>query len=195
VETDPDGEEGTQVWVYETGDVLTTPTGWTQLLMPLVEVDALGDDGFAVVPGGFGGDGVLDLDGIKHWAIVLLVEGEPVGTVVAGTTLFDYLTAETLPVATLPEPGVPLADALHPAYPNPFAASSTLAYSLRRAADVSLTVYDVLGRAVAVLVEPQRADAGQYEVRFDGEGLAAGTYVYVLKVDGARFTQRMTRLR
>ncbi len=194
-ELDPDGQSGLQVWIYESDAVLTTPTGWTQLLMPLQTVETLGDDGFAITPGGFRGDGVLDLDRIKHWAIILLVEGEPVGTAFEGATLFDYLTAETLPVAVGPEPATPFEDALYPGYPNPFAASSTLAYSLREGAEVSLRLYDVLGREVATLVEPQEQAAGRYEVSFDGSRLAVGTYVCVLEVGGARFTQRVTHVR
>jgi hypothetical protein len=194
-EIGPDGQSGRQTWIYETSDVFTTPTGWTQLLIPLVTADELGDEGFAVQPEGFEGDGVLDLDGIKHWSIVLLAEGEPAGAVFEGATLFDYLTAETLPVAAGPGPEALFEDALHPGYPNPFSAASTIAYSLRRSARVSLAVYDVLGREVAALVAPQEQAAGRHEVSLDGSRLAAGTYVCVLEVEGERFTQRITRLR
>lgn len=194
-ETDPDGQSGLQVWIYETNAVLTTPTGWTQLLMPLREVDVLGNDGFAITPGGFIGDGVLDLDQIKHWAVILLVQGEPVGASFGGETLFDYLTAEALPIAVAPEPDASFEDALYPGYPNPFTTASTLTYSLRRSAEVSLRVYDLLGREVALLVEPQEQAAGRYEVALDAPRLAAGTYVCVLDVGGARFTQRVTRVR
>jgi hypothetical protein len=41
---------------------------------------------------------------------------------------------------------------------------------------VKLTVYDLLGREVAVLVN-ERKTPGTYEVRFDGGGLASGVYV------------------
>lgn len=194
-ETDPNGERRSQVWIYQADDVLTTPAGWTQRLIPLVQASELGSDGFAIPPGGFQGNGTLDLDRIKHWAIILLVEGEPAGTVVEGTTRFDYLTAERLPVAVAPEPEAPLADALLANYPNPFAAATTLAYTLRRPSDVSLKVYDLLGREVAVLVEPQQQAAGRHEVPFDGRRLATGTYVCVLHIGGARFTRAMTHVR
>ena len=192
-ETGPDGDSRSQVWIYEAYDVLTTPKGWTQRLIPLVQTDALGPDGFAIAPGDFQGNGRLDLDQIKHWTIILLVEGEPVGTVFEGKTRFDYLTAEQLPVATTPTPEAPLADALHANFPNPFAASTTLSYTLRQPADVSLKIYDLLGREVAVPIQRQRQTSGQHEVPFDGSLLARGTYVYVLEVDGARFTRKMIR--
>ena len=194
VETGPDGQRSSQVWIYQANDVLTTPTGWTQRLIPLVQVDELGGDGFAIPPGGFQGNGTLDLDRIKHWAVILLVEGEPVGSVFEGTTRFDYLTAERMPVSSVPEPEAPLADALRPNYPNPFATATTLPYTLRRAADVSIKVYDLLGREVAVLLQ-QRQAAGEHEVTLDGSRLAMGTYVCVLDVGGTRFTQTVTLVR
>ena len=195
LETDANGVTGRQVWIYQASDVLTTPKGWTQRLIPLAQVDALGPDGFAIAPGDFQGNGKLDLDQIKHWSVILLVEGEPVGTVFEGTTRFDYLTAERLPVATTPEPETPLADALHANFPNPFTASTTLAYTLRQPADVSLTIYDLLGREVAVPVRRQRQTSGLHKIPFDGGALATGTYVYVLDIGGARFTRKMTHVR
>ena len=190
-ETDARGDTRRQTWVYETRDVLTTPTGWTELRIPLVTVEGVGGDGFAVVPGGFQGDGRLDLDGIGYWTLLLLVEDGPVGTVIAGTTRFDYLTAEVGPVTATPEDET-FADALFPGYPNPFAASTTLAYTLRQPAVASLRVYDVLGREAAVLVGPRPHGAGRHEATLSGAGLAAGTYVCVLDVGGARFTRRVT---
>jgi len=50
--------------------------------------------------------------------------------------------------------------------------------------DVSLVVFDILGRQVAVLVNEKKVP-GSYEVRFDGSGLASGVYLY-------RFTARQT---
>ncbi len=68
-------------------------------------------------------------------------------------------------------------------YPNPFAARTQIAFALDTAADVSLAVYDVLGRQVAVLVDAEM-DAGSHSVAFDAAGLSAGTYLYRLQVGG-----------
>lgn len=192
-ETAPDGDRRRQVWVYETDGVLATPTGWTELLMPLVQADNVGSDGFAVVPGGFQGDGVLDLDKIGYWSLLLLVEGEPVGTVIEGTTLFDYLTAVARPVVAGPEPPASFPTELRRSRPNPFSSSATLTFTLAAPASASLRVYDVLGREVAVLVDEQPLAAGEHEATLDGRGLAPGTYVCVLEVGGERFTQVVTR--
>jgi len=45
---------------------------------------------------------------------------------------------------------------------------------------VSLTVYDILGREVSMLVS-EKKDAGVYEVIFEATGLASGVYFYRLQ--------------
>lgn len=193
VETDPDGFRGRQVWVYQTDGVLGTPTGWTELLIPLAEAAAIGGDGFAIPSGGFRGNGALDLDAIRHWAVLLLVEGAPAGTAVAGTTRFDYLTAVARAVAAVPESPDPFRTELLPGHPNPFTSGATLSYTLAEPADVSLRVYDVLGREVSVVIDGHRLSAGRHEAALDGQGLAPGTYVCVLDVGTDRFARVITR--
>ncbi len=61
-------------------------------------------------------------------------------------------------------------------YPNPFNPATIMTYQLPVACAVQLTVYDVLGRQVAVLVNEPKAP-GNFEVRFDGTGLANGVYL------------------
>ena len=65
-------------------------------------------------------------------------------------------------------------------YPNPFNPSTTIKYELPRASQVSLKVYDILGREVSVLVN-EKKDAGAYEVKFNGSNLASGMYFYRLR--------------
>lgn len=77
---------------------------------------------------------------------------------------------------------------LSPAYPNPASDKSTVEYQLPRSVDVSLKVYDVMGREVSVLAEGRR-DAGTYSVVWDGtdktgKRVANGTYFYRLETDG-----------
>ncbi|QQS35009.1 MAG: T9SS type A sorting domain-containing protein [Ignavibacteriales bacterium] len=75
-------------------------------------------------------------------------------------------------------------------YPNPFNPVTTINYSLAQNNFVSLTVYDVLGREVATLVDEFR-EAGIYEVEFDGSQLASGVYYYQLKVGEFVQTKKM----
>ncbi|MEZ4699240.1 MAG: putative Ig domain-containing protein [Rhodothermales bacterium] len=65
---------------------------------------------------------------------------------------------------------------LAPAYPNPFARSTTIEYSLVEAGDVELAVYDVLGREVDVLVRGAQP-AGFHQVVWDGSNAPSGMYV------------------
>jgi hypothetical protein len=78
--------------------------------------------------------------------------------------------------------------------PNPFTRQATLAFEVAADADVRLSVYDVLGREVAVLVDGY-VEAGLHEAVFDGRGLAAGTYVYRLAVGNEVQTGRLTLTR
>ncbi|MEM8600087.1 MAG: T9SS type A sorting domain-containing protein [Bacteroidota bacterium] len=71
------------------------------------------------------------------------------------------------------QPASPLTMA---AYPNPFANAATVALTLDEATSVQLTVYDMLGRAVARLADGPVA-AGTQTFQFDGRGLPAGRYV------------------
>ena len=80
------------------------------------------------------------------------------------------------------------------AYPNPFARTATIPFTLAQSASVRLVVYDVLGREVAVLFDGQ-AEAGPQAVAFDAAGLAGGVYVYRLTVDGATESKRVVLLK
>ncbi len=73
--------------------------------------------------------------------------------------------------------GVPTQAALAQNYPNPFNPSTTIRYELPAASQVRLSVFDMLGREVSVLVN-ERREAGVHEARFDGSGLASGVYLY-----------------
>ncbi len=64
-------------------------------------------------------------------------------------------------------------------YPNPFNPQTTIDYALPQAGDVSLIVYDMLGREVEVLVDGPKT-AGRHTVRFGANDLPNGVYVYRL---------------
>lgn len=72
---------------------------------------------------------------------------------------------------------VPLAVQLWQNFPNPFNPETGIRYQLPGTSDVRLTVYDMLGREVSVLVN-ERREAGVHEVRFNAAGLASGVYFY-----------------
>jgi hypothetical protein len=84
-------------------------------------------------------------------------------------------------------------------YPNPFNPFTTIEYSLERECIVTLTVYNVLGRHVATLVdEPQ--PAGTYQVLWNGKdsednSCASGLYLYKLDAGDYTKTKKMMLLK
>ena len=68
---------------------------------------------------------------------------------------------------------------LHQNYPNPFNPSTTISYAIQVSGFVTLKIYDMLGKEVAVLVSEEKS-AGKYEVNFNASNLSSGTYVYRL---------------
>ena len=66
--------------------------------------------------------------------------------------------------------------ALLQSYPNPMNPGTTFVIHLPEEAHVRIVLYDILGREVRLLLDEPR-EAGRHEVRFDGEGLATGTYI------------------
>jgi len=89
---------------------------------------------------------------------------------------------------------VPNAFALSQNYPNPFNPSTNIRYSLPRAANVNITVYNIRGQLVATLVDGYRA-AGEYLVTWNAASLASGVYFYRLEAPGMAETRKMMLLR
>ncbi|MBX2991225.1 MAG: T9SS type A sorting domain-containing protein [Bacteroidetes bacterium] len=69
---------------------------------------------------------------------------------------------------------------LHQNYPNPFNPSTTISYQISTITHVSLNVYDVLGREVAVLLSELK-EAGTHQLTVDASNLASGVYFYRLR--------------
>jgi hypothetical protein len=89
---------------------------------------------------------------------------------------------------------VPVAFGLGQNYPNPFNPATQITFAVPELADVRLTVFDVLGREVATLVNDVR-QAGTYRVAFDGAGLSSGVYYYTLRSGSLVETRRMLLLK
>ena len=65
-------------------------------------------------------------------------------------------------------------------YPNPFNPSTVISYTLPKASDVKLTVFNMLGQKVQTLVDAKQS-VGKYTVRFDASELASGVYFYQIQ--------------
>ena len=65
-------------------------------------------------------------------------------------------------------------------YPNRWNPSTTINYSLAKAGNVKLTVYNAIGSKVATIVNEYK-QAGNYSVQFNGSNLSSGIYLYRLE--------------
>jgi hypothetical protein len=75
-------------------------------------------------------------------------------------------------------------------YPNPFNPTTNIQYTLKSTGNVSLKVYDVVGRQVASLVDGIQ-NAGNHEVRFLASDLASGVYFYRLVSPSGTLVMKM----
>jgi hypothetical protein len=78
---------------------------------------------------------------------------------------------------------IPKRFSLEQNYPNPFNPETKIRYSVTKSSFISIKVYDILGREVAVPVNAVQS-AGIYEVSFDGSSLSTGVYFYRLSANG-----------
>ena len=93
-----------------------------------------------------------------------------------------------------PGGGTPHSFVLEQNYPNPFNPGTEIGLQLSAYGEVTLNVFDVLGREVAVLVNEPMAP-GKYKVLFDGSRLASGVYYYRLDAGTFVQTKKMLLLR
>jgi hypothetical protein len=108
----------------------------------------------------------------------------PYDTLLSGH--FDHIVCEG--------PFVPSAVQLFQNYPNPFNAGTKITYDIAQPTQVRITVFDLLGKEVAVLIDAPKTP-GRYSVDFSGKGLASGVYFYQLRTTTASMTRKLVILR
>lgn len=157
-----------------------------------------GSDGNTIVTGiaVFDVENVSFLSGDRGntWAAmwdVSLQSGESLNEKMSAVRL-QVLVADVVSVED--ELELPTRLTLEQNFPNPFNPTTTIQYSLPAAADVSLRVYDILGREIARLVH-ETQPAGVYRVSVDAGRWASGMYVYSLQAGDQRLMRNMVLLK
>ncbi len=79
-------------------------------------------------------------------------------------------------------------------YPNPFNPSTVISYDIPKSSHVTLSLYDILGRQVANLVNEEK-QLGSYQMTFDGSRLASGVYFYRLQAGTYSNTKKLLLLK
>lgn len=100
----------------------------------------------------------------------------------------------TVPLAVPPQAGIVREFALSQNYPNPFNPVTTIRYQVPSAGRVSVTVHDLLGKEVALLVN-DRKEPGTYSVRFDASSLSSGVYFYTMRAGSFTETKKLMVVR
>ena len=88
----------------------------------------------------------------------------------------------------------PLTFSLEQNYPNPFNPSTKIKYSVPEDGNVKLSVYNLVGEEVSVLVD-ERVNTGFYEVSFNAANLPSGTYFYRLQTGNSIQTKKMVLMK
>lgn len=85
---------------------------------------------------------------------------------------------------------IPEGFSLHQNYPNPFNPSTVISFDIPKSAFIRLSVFDVTGREVAVIINGY-ITAGSYKASFAGTGISSGVYFYRLMSEGITVTRKM----
>lgn len=172
----------------------------------------------ATNPNGDGGSGVdhAQVFGLGPYPVAAAATKRVGFAVVAGTSLQEFVNAaraaqrawvlrfgNSINVVTTgvqdPYAGIPQTFDLAQNYPNPFNPTTTIKYALPEAANVNLSVYNILGQRVATLTNEVHA-AGYYEARWTGRNdagqqVATGVYFYRIEATATGSSAKFTSLK
>ncbi|MBI5731171.1 MAG: T9SS type A sorting domain-containing protein, partial [Ignavibacteriales bacterium] len=116
------------------------------------------------------------------------------GTVVAGSHGRGAFVGKYIPTDVRNENELPLSFELEQNYPNPFNPSTVISWQLAVGSDVTLKVYDTLGKEVATLVDGKMA-AGNHKIEFNASKLASGVYIYKLTAGNYNQSRKMVLIK
>lgn len=91
-------------------------------------------------------------------------------------------------------PLIPQSLRLDQNYPNPFNPSTVISYALPKEAEISIVLYDMLGRKVATIFEGIQ-QAGTYSYQYQPVSLSSGIYIYQLKTENRIINRKFTYIK
>lgn len=86
---------------------------------------------------------------------------------------------------------LPTSVELHQNYPNPFNPSTTISFYMPEEGNVKLSVFNIVGQPVAVLLQENRSK-GEHSLEWDASDMPSGIYIYQLEVGTKIMTRKMT---
>ena len=109
-------------------------------------------------------------------------EGSPSAATISGEV------SNTVRVSNEDEGRLPTSFELRGNYPNPFNPTTTIQFDLPEAAEVTITLIDMLGREALTIPAANYQAGAQHSVEVDASSLASGVYVYQVKARGVQKT-------
>lgn len=106
----------------------------------------------------------------------------------------NYEDPRTEAVSSEVEPTTPQKIKLSQNYPNPFNPSTNIEFTIPSTGLVNLTVFDVIGKEVAVLVNENR-NSGTHSVNFNADHIPSGVYYYRLQTESGVIVKAMTLIK
>jgi|GEM_PF-6611519 len=172
-----------QVW--EWAHYNNVPTDMPEYFTPVSRTFDVQSKGVQVINLWFGEDGTIVDKIVLTTNPNYIPEGEGPGA--------------TTDLAEKPGSELPGQYQLHQNYPNPFNPATTIRYTLPARSDVTLEVYNMLGRKVATLVNTEQP-AGRYSVRWEGvnhrgDQISTGVYLYRLRANEFSDVKKMVFIR
>jgi hypothetical protein len=143
------------------------------------------------------GQTLTDMDGDGKRELVFTDQEDPIGDDTKYITVLEEDVAVSVPVPNLAS--LPKTFELRQNYPNPFNGETTIWFGMTRAGNVSLKVYNTLGKEIRTIMNEYK-NVGSYEVTWDGKDhsgidVVSGVYVYKLVSGNSQISKTMSLIR
>lgn len=153
-----------------------------------------------------------DISGLGRYGDVLAYNfglwskggGDAIGDIVLrGCVINDTIYGDTTNLITSIKDwseSLPLQFELYPNYPNPFNPITTISFDLKISNNISLIIYNAMGREIKKMIDDKWTNYGNYKIIWDGKSnfgqtVSSGVYYYSLISNGKRITHAMILLK